>query len=243
MPTKTLLAVGKLRLDPVATGRITDAVRVPLRVDPAVAATVGKGGKMVTADAPKFPANLVNYRSFRFPHSAGFLEACLVNTPDTHPRATDIHISTSSTIRTGMITKIPMQFLTTELPGHLYHLPMASSASRLTTAANQCCSAQASTASEHGALQTSRVIRPRLLPDIIGATLGVQASQGLKFEIPHNEAISTDSCLKRTADAPTAVSRSWLRRTATRQPPPTAAKVPQGSAMDHSMMHGTSTWH
>jgi hypothetical protein len=48
--------------------------------------------------------------------AVGFLDACSINTPHTHPRATEMQFSVNGTITTGMITENGARFITTELP-------------------------------------------------------------------------------------------------------------------------------
>jgi oxalate decarboxylase/phosphoglucose isomerase-like protein (cupin superfamily) len=113
--------------------------------DPAAKATVGKGGKVVTANAATFPDLPRRYRQrFRNGYASrltthcsfsltllllavGFLEPCGMNTPHTHPRATEIQYNVNGTIRTGMITENGGRFIMTDLqPGGMTIFPQGS---------------------------------------------------------------------------------------------------------------------
>ncbi|KAJ6560730.1 RmlC-like cupin domain-containing protein [Mycena sp. CBHHK59/15] len=192
--------VGKLRLAPVATDRITllssdDEFAFDF-FDPTKAATVGEGGKLVTANSATFPAVIGNGAAM----AVGFLGPCSINTPHTHPRATEMQISVNGTIRTGMITENGGRFIMTELPpGSMTVFPMGS----IHFQANEGCDPAMFVASfnseDPGALQIAQRFLG-LPPDIIGITLGdigVEEIAGVEAQIPDNVAAGTDACLKR----------------------------------------------
>ncbi|KAJ7435563.1 RmlC-like cupin [Mycena latifolia] len=192
--------VGKLRLAPVATDRIallgTDDEFAFDFFDPAAGATVGKGGKIVTANAGTFPAVIGTGSAM----AVGFLDACSMNTPHMHPRATEMQISVNSTIRTGMITENGARFIMTELPpGSMTIFPMGSIHFQVNDGCDPALFVASFNSEDPGALQVAQRFLG-LPPDIVGATLGdigVQEIEGLESQIPDNVAIGTDACLKR----------------------------------------------
>ncbi|KAJ6577712.1 hypothetical protein B0H19DRAFT_1062299 [Mycena capillaripes] len=192
--------VGKLRLAALATDRVnllsTDDEFAFDFFDPNAGATVGKGGKIVTANAATFPA-VVGTNSAM---AAGFLDACSMNTPHMHPRATEMQISLNATIRTGMITENNARFIMTELPpGSMTIFPMGSIHFQVNDGCHPALFVASFNSEDPGALQVAQRFLG-LPPDIISATLGdlgVEAVQGLESLIPDNVAIATDECLKR----------------------------------------------
>ncbi|KAJ7288811.1 RmlC-like cupin [Mycena rebaudengoi] len=192
--------VGKLRLAPASTDRIalldSDDQFAFDFYDPAQAATVGAGGKIVTANAGTFPAVIGNGAAM----AVGFMEPCSINTPHMHPRATEMQISLNGTIRTGMITENGARFIMTELPaGSMTVFPMGS----IHFQANEGCDPVTFVASfnseDPGALQVAQRFLG-LPPDILGITLGdlgVEVIEGLESKIPDNVASGTQECLKK----------------------------------------------
>ncbi|KAJ7116726.1 hypothetical protein C8R44DRAFT_983695 [Mycena epipterygia] len=191
--------VGKLRLAPVATDRIallSDDEFAFDFFDPAAAATVGKGGKIVTANVATFPAVVGTGSAM----AAGFLDACSMNTPHMHPRATEMQISINATIRTGMITENGGRFIMTELPpGSMTIFPMGSIHFQINDGCEPALFVASFNSEDPGVLQVAQRFLG-LPPDIVGATLGdlgVEEVAGLESQIPDNVAIGTDACLKR----------------------------------------------
>ncbi|KAJ7082915.1 RmlC-like cupin [Mycena belliarum] len=192
--------VGKLRLAPVATDRIAllskdDEFAFDF-FDPKAAATVGKGGKIVTANSATFPAVIGTGSAM----ATGFLDACSMNTPHMHPRATEMQISVNSTIRTGMITENGARFIMTELPpGSMTVFPKGSIHFQVNDGCKPALFVASFNSEDPGALQVAQRFLG-LPPDIVGATLGdlgVEEVVGLESKIPDNVAIGTDACLKR----------------------------------------------
>ncbi|KAJ7122568.1 hypothetical protein C8R43DRAFT_1112030 [Mycena crocata] len=192
--------VGKLRLAPTANDRLTllstdDQFKFDF-FDPAAAATTGKGGKIVTANAATFPAVIGQGSAM----AAGFLEPCSMNTPHMHPRATEIQISLNSTIRTGMITENGARFIMTELPpGSMTIFPMGSIHFQVNDGCEPALFIASFNSEDPGVLQVAQRFLG-LPPDIVGATLGdlgLEEVVGLEAQIPDNVATGTDACLKK----------------------------------------------
>ncbi|KAJ6461263.1 hypothetical protein C8R47DRAFT_1080683 [Mycena vitilis] len=192
--------VGKLRLAATAVDRINllpdDKDFAFDFFDPKAAATVGAGGKIVTANAATFPAVIGTNSAM----AVGFLDACSMNTPHMHPRATEIQISLNGTIRTGMITENGGRFIMTELPaGSMTIFPMGSVHFQVNDGCEPLEFVAAFNNEDPGVLQMAQRLFG-LTPDIVAATfgdLGVEEVHGLESIIPDNIAIATDDCLKR----------------------------------------------
>ncbi|KAJ7235635.1 hypothetical protein B0H12DRAFT_1141390 [Mycena haematopus] len=160
------------------------------------AATVGAGGKIVTANSATFPA-VIGTRSAM---AIGTLDPCSMNTPHTHPRATEMQFSVNGTIRTGMITENGGRFVMTSLPpGSMTIFPQGSIHFQVNDGCEPLLFASSFNSEDPGVLQVAQRFLG-LPPDIVGATLGglgVVEVAGLESQIPDNVAIATDSCLKR----------------------------------------------
>ncbi|KAJ7835544.1 RmlC-like cupin domain-containing protein, partial [Mycena olivaceomarginata] len=175
--------------------------------DPKKGATVGAGGKIVTANAATFPAVIGTNSAM----AIGFLDACSMNTPHMHPRATEMQYSVNGTIRTGMITENGGRFIMTELPpGSMTIFPQGSIHFQVNDGCEPALFVASFNSEDPGVLQVAQRFLG-LPPDIVGATLGglgVEQVAGLESKIPDNVAIGTDACLKRCGlyrgDQPTA---------------------------------------
>ncbi|KAJ7036687.1 hypothetical protein C8F04DRAFT_1036217 [Mycena alexandri] len=250
--------VKNLRLAPLATDRIallsTDDQFAFDFFDPAAAATVGKGGKIVTANAATFPAVIGTNSAM----AAGLLDACSMNTPHTHPRATEMQFSVNGTIRTGMITENTSRFILTELPpGSMTIFPMGSIHFQVNDGCEPILFVSTFNSEDPGALQIAQRFLG-LPPDIVGATLGdlgVEEVQGLESQIPDNVAIGTDACLKRcgitrptqpTLQRQPRVSGNAFPSSGTTTTTETYAyNTPPAQSYTKAtatMTHGTSTW-
>ncbi|KAJ7770079.1 hypothetical protein B0H16DRAFT_1411208 [Mycena metata] len=254
--------VAKLRLAPLATDRIallsTDDQFAFDFFDPAAAATVGKGGKIITANAATFPAVIGTNSAM----AAGLLDACSMNTPHTHPRATEMQFSVNGTIRTGMITENTSRFILTELPpGSMTIFPMGSIHFQVNDGCEPILFVSTFNSEDPGALQIAQRFLG-LPPDIVGATLGdlgLEEVQGLESQIPDNVAIGTDACLKRCGitrpSQPTlqrqprvsgnafpssgTYTKTTIATTKTSYSTPPAQSYTKATA---TMTHGSSTW-
>ncbi|KAJ6577701.1 RmlC-like cupin domain-containing protein [Mycena capillaripes] len=192
--------VGQLRLAATAVDRINllpdDKQFLFNFFDPAAKALVGQGGKIVTANTGTFPAVVGNGVAM----AVGFLDACAINPPHTHPRATEIQFSVNGTIRTGMITENNGRFIATEIhPGAMTIFPQGSIHFQANEGCDPAMFVSAFNAEDPGVLSVGQRFLG-LSPDIVAATLGdigVEAVFGLDSIIPDSFALGTDECLKR----------------------------------------------
>ncbi|KAF7334307.1 RmlC-like cupin [Mycena sanguinolenta] len=155
-----------------------------------------RGEKIVTANSASFPA-VIGTRSAM---AIGVLDACSMNTPHTHPRATEMQYSVNGTIRTGMITENGGRFIMTELPpGSMTIFPKGSVHFQVNDGCDPLLFVSSFNSEDPGVLSIAQRFLG-LPPDIVGATLGglgVEEVAGLESQIPDNVAIGTDACLKR----------------------------------------------
>ncbi|KAJ7503374.1 hypothetical protein B0H11DRAFT_1853583 [Mycena galericulata] len=230
--------VGKLRLAPVATDRISllssDSEFAFDFFDPNDAATVGKGGKLVLANAATFPAVIGTGSAM----AAGLLDACSMNTPHTHPRATEMQFSVNNTIRTGMITENGARFIINEVPpGSMTIFPKGSIHFQVNDGCEPALFVSTFNSEDPGALQIAQ--RFLGLPiDIVGATLGdlgVKEVIGVESQIPDNIAIGTDACLQRCG------LKRPSQPTLQQQPRISGNAIPSGTGSGHTYTQATAT--
>ncbi|KAK7032670.1 RmlC-like cupin [Favolaschia claudopus] len=192
--------VAKLRDAPTAVDRVNVLAKDEQFVfnffDPAAKATTGKGGKVILANAATFPAVVGNGAAM----AIGILEPCGMNTPHTHPRATEIQYNVNGTIRTGMITENGARFVMTDLkPGEMTIFPQGSIHFQINEGCDPALFVAALNSEDPGALQVAQRFLG-LPPDIVAATLGdigVEEVLGVEAIIPDSVSLGTDECLKR----------------------------------------------
>lgn len=108
----------------------------------AAGVTSGAAGHTVAASSANFPAVIGNgvamskillcrrFHAHLSLSAVGILGPCGVNTPHTHPRATEINISVNGTLRTGMLAENGARFVVNELPpGSMTVFPQVGSSS------------------------------------------------------------------------------------------------------------------
>ncbi|KAF7329431.1 RmlC-like cupin [Mycena kentingensis (nom. inval.)] len=192
--------VEKIRLAPTAVDQINalpDDEQFKFDFfDPKLPSTNGAGGKIVTANAGNFPAVVGRGSAM----AVGFLEPCSMNTPHTHPRATEMQISLNNTIRTGMITENGARFIMTELPaGSMTVFQQGSIHFQVNDNCEPAMFVASFNSEDPGVLSVAQ--RFLGLPfDITAATLGeigVEQLVGLEAQLPDSFALGTDACLKR----------------------------------------------
>ncbi|CAK5269003.1 unnamed protein product [Mycena citricolor] len=199
-PTSQAELISALKNAPTANDRIAllskDSDFVFDFADPAKKATKGAGGSIVLANAASFPA-VIGLNSAM---ATGFLDACAMNTPHTHPRATEMLISVNGTLRTGMITENGARFVVTALhPGAMTVFPIGS----IHFQVNDGCAPVQFVSSFNGEDPGGMQVAQRLFglaPDVVSATLGdigVEIVAGLDAQIPDNVIAGTAECLKR----------------------------------------------
>ncbi|KAJ7509922.1 RmlC-like cupin [Mycena galericulata] len=108
--------VATLRQAPTAVDRINDLPNDTQFIfdffNPTGGIVMGAAGHTVTATSGTFPAVVGNGVAM----TVGFLGPCGMNTPHTHPRATEINFSVNGTLRTGMLAENGARFVVNELP-------------------------------------------------------------------------------------------------------------------------------
>ena len=80
-------------------------------LNPPSGVTTGAGGHTVAASSENFPAVIGNGVAM----TIGFLGPCGMNTPHTHPRATEINFSVNTTLRAGFLMENGARFVDVEL--------------------------------------------------------------------------------------------------------------------------------
>ncbi|KAJ7143608.1 RmlC-like cupin domain-containing protein [Mycena crocata] len=192
--------VSKLRLDSTAVNRLNDLPDDKQFVfdffNSSSGVVTGAAGHTVAATSGNFPAVVGNGVAM----TVGFLGACAMNTPHTHPRATEINFSVNGTLRTGLLTENGARFVVNELPpGSMTVFPQVAVHFEVNNNCEPAMFVAAFNGEDPGVLQLAQ--RLYGLPvDIIEATLGglgVQEVEGLAAKIPDNIAAGTDECLKR----------------------------------------------
>jgi len=191
--------VGELRDAPTAPQRLAQLQDEDLVFDFLGATTgivVGAGGHTVAASSANFPAVIGNGISM----TVGFLGPCAINTPHTHPRATEINFSVNGTLRTGLLTENGARFIVNDLmPGAATVFPMGAIHFEMNTGCEPAMFVAAFNDEDPGVDSIAQ--RYFGLPaDIVGATLGglsVEEVLGLEAKIPDNVAVGTDECLNR----------------------------------------------
>jgi len=194
--------VAQLRLAPTAVDRINalpddkqfvfDFFNPPTTVG----IVTGAGGHTVAASSGNFPAVVDNGIAM----TIGFLGPCAINTPHTHPRATEINFSVNGTLRTGLLTENGARFIVNELPpGSMTVFQQGAIHFEMNTGCEPAMFVAAFNNEDPGVLQIAQ--RFLGLPvDIVDATLGdigVVEVEGLAHLVPDNVAVGADECLKR----------------------------------------------
>ncbi|KAJ7126275.1 RmlC-like cupin domain-containing protein, partial [Mycena epipterygia] len=161
----------------------------------------GAAGHTVEASSANFPAVIGNGVAM----TIGFLGPCAVNSPHTHPRATEINFSVNGTLRTGLLTENGARFIVNDLPpGSMTVFPQGAIHFEMNTGCAPAMFVAGFNSEDPGVLQIAQ--RFFGLPvDVVGATLGdlgVEEVEGLAslvchLIIPDNIAVGTDECLKR----------------------------------------------
>ncbi|KAI0027466.1 RmlC-like cupin domain-containing protein, partial [Vararia minispora EC-137] len=161
-----------------------------------VGVTSGAGGHTVAATSENFPAVVGNGVSM----TIGFLGPCGMNSPHTHPRATEINFSVNTTLRGGVLVENGARFAEIDIaPGSATVFPQGAIHFEM----NPSCEEAMFVASFNGEDPGVNQVAQRyfgLPPDIVGATLGglgVQEVANLEALIPDNVILGVDECLQR----------------------------------------------
>ncbi|KAJ7117674.1 RmlC-like cupin domain-containing protein [Mycena epipterygia] len=191
--------VAQLRLDPTAVDRVNtlspDSQFVFDFFNPPAGVVTGAGGHTVTATSGTFAAVVDNGVAM----TIGFLGPCAMNTPHTHPRATEINFSVNGTLRTGILTENGARFIVNELsPGMMTVFPQGAIHFEMNTGCKPAMFVAAFNNEDPGVLSVAQRFFG-LPPDIVQATLGdigLLEFEELAAMIPDNVAVGTDACLK-----------------------------------------------
>ncbi|KAJ7065064.1 RmlC-like cupin [Mycena amicta] len=155
----------------------------------------GAGGHTVEASSANFPAVIGNGVAM----TVGFLGACAINSPHTHPRATEVNFSANGTLRTGLLAENGARFIMNDLPpGSMTVFPQGAIHFEMNDGCDPAMFVAAFNGEDPGVVQLAQ--RFLGLPvDIVSATLGdigVEEVEGLAHLIPDNIVLGTE-CLKR----------------------------------------------
>lgn len=156
----------------------------------------GPDGKIVTARRDTFPALVGNGIAL----SVGFLGPCGLNTPHTHPRATEFNLAVNGTLRVGMLGENEARFVMNTLePGQATLFPRGAIHFEQNLGCEPVIFVAAFSDEDPG---TSALANNffKLPSDIVGATLGGLGAtevSTLAGAIPKNVAFGTDDCLMR----------------------------------------------
>ncbi|KAF7986835.1 hypothetical protein HWV62_12614 [Athelia sp. TMB] len=205
-PTDTAALVAQLRVAPTANDRLallTDEDLVFNFLAATSGVVTGAAGHTVEASSANFPAVVGNGVAM----TIGFLGPCAINTPHTHPRATEINFSVNGTLRTGLLTENGARFVVNDLPaGSATVFPVGAIHFEMNTECTPSLFVAAFNDEDPGV--DSLAQRYFGLPvDIVGAAmggLGATQVEGLEAKIPDNVAVGTAECLKRCGITPPA---------------------------------------
>jgi len=154
----------------------------------------GPDGHIVTARRDTFPALVSNGLAL----SVGFLGPCGLNTPHTHPRATEFNFAVNGTLRTGMLAENDARVVMNTInPGQAVLFPRGAIHFEQNLGCDPIIFIAAFSDEDPG---TSGLANNffKLPSDIIGATMGGLSAmqvQQLDAAIPKNVAFGVDQCL------------------------------------------------
>jgi len=165
-------------------------------LSPTLTRTVGAAGTIALANTGNFPALVGNGMAL----ALGSLDACGLNTPHVHPRATEFNFAVNGTLRTGILSENGVRFIfnnvsagsATVFPRGAIHFEM-----------NLECTPMIFVAAFNDEDPGVGGIAQRffgLPPDIVDVSLGdigvVQVAE-IEAKIPNNVAFGVEECLKR----------------------------------------------
>ncbi|KAH9951608.1 RmlC-like cupin [Amylocystis lapponica] len=193
---------------------------------PTGAIVPGAGGHLALASVTTFPALVAEHIAM----VVGFLGPCGLNTPHTHPRATELLFLVNGSLTSGMVTETGSRFITDTLsPGQAMVLPMGS----IHFQQNNGCEPLMFVSALNNEDPGSNLVGQSFfgLPaDIVGATLGdigVEDVASLATMIPDDVALGSSECLQRCG--------------ITRGTQPTAEQVPRTSGNSLPAASATAT--
>jgi len=161
-----------------------------------VGVTNGAGGRTVAATSENFPAVVGNGVSM----TIGFLGPCGMNSPHTHPRATEINFSVNTTLRGGVLVENGARFAEIDIaPGSATVFPQGAIHFEMNPSCEEAMFVAGFNGEDPGVNQVAQRYFG-LPPDIVGASLGglgVQQVADLASLIPDNVILGVDECLQR----------------------------------------------
>ncbi|KAI0318172.1 RmlC-like cupin domain-containing protein, partial [Amylostereum chailletii] len=161
-----------------------------------VGTTSGAGGHTVEASSNNFPAVVGQGVSM----TIGFLGPCGMNSPHTHPRATEINFSLNTTLRGGVLLENGARFSEVDIrPGTATVFPQGAIHFEMNPSCEPAMFVAAFNGEDPGVGQVAQRFFG-LPPDIVGAALGglgVTEVAGLESMIPDNVILGVDECLQR----------------------------------------------
>ncbi|KAI0046441.1 spherulin 1a [Auriscalpium vulgare] len=183
--------------------------------------STGAGGHTVQASADNFPAVISNGVAM----TVGYLDACSMNTPHTHPRATEINFAVNTTLRAGILMENGARYVGLEVPaGSAAVFPQGAIHFEM----NLSCEPGMFVAAFNNEDPGVNTITQRYLglpPDIVAAALGgvnIVKVAHMESKILDNVAFGVDDCLQRCNIKRTA------QPTMQRQPRVAANALPKG---------------
>ncbi|KZV98939.1 RmlC-like cupin [Exidia glandulosa HHB12029] len=192
--------------------------------------TTGAGGALIAAKADNFPALIGNGLAM----TIGQMDPCSINSPHTHPRATEFLLMTKGTITAGFLAENGARFVinnVTELSATIFP------AGSIHFQANYGCEPAQFVAAlsdeDPGTVQIAQRFFG-LPPDVVGASLGglgVQEVAHLAGLIPDNLIAATKDCFAHCGLTPPAT------QPITQQQPRVS-----GNAFPSDLPTGTTTW-
>ena len=154
----------------------------------------GPDGHIVTARRDTFPALVGNGIAL----SVGFLGPCGLNTPHTHPRATEFNFAVNGTLRTGMLAENDARVVMNTInPGQATVFPRGSIHFEQNLGCDPIIFVAAFSDEDPGTSAAANNLF-QLPNDIVGATMGGLSTvqvQELNAAIPKNVAFGVDQCL------------------------------------------------
>ncbi|KAI1795208.1 RmlC-like cupin [Ganoderma leucocontextum] len=159
-------------------------------------AVKGAGGELISATVSNFPVLVNNGLAM----TIGLLGPCGMNTPHTHPRATEILYLVNGTLTTGMIPENGDRFIFNTLEGGSAQVFLQGS---IHYQQNELCDPVLFVAALNNEDPSVLSVAQRyfgLPPDVVGASLGglgVEYVAGLESMIPDNVALGRQECLDR----------------------------------------------
>jgi oxalate decarboxylase/phosphoglucose isomerase-like protein (cupin superfamily) len=161
-----------------------------------VGTTKSAGGNLTLANVANFPALFANGMAM----AIGQMAPCGMNTPHTHPRATEFLFLVNGNMEAGFIEENGARFVTNTLtPGQGTIFPKGSIHYQINAGCEPLTFVAALNDEDPGASQIAQRFFG-LPPDVVAATLGdvgVQEVVGLATGIPDSMAIGVDRCLQK----------------------------------------------